>query len=89
MTDFDQEVDHPALLPEGARGKVITRIPGGGDPGEVELPIRGCTETFFAYADQEIPVGSMVLVWNCRDGRHVDVVLDPIPDDDLSDLQSN
>jgi hypothetical protein len=67
MSDYD---DSPA----GKAGYVTVEIPGKGRPGEVTLTIRGGTEVFIAYAEEQIARGRQVLVIGDRGGRAVDVV---------------
>ena len=57
----------------GKVGEVVTRIEGGDDPGEVSLLVYGMRERYFAYAREELPVGSRVLVIHDRGNRTVDV----------------
>jgi hypothetical protein len=57
----------------GKVGRVIARIPGTERAGEIVVPIRGGTEAFLAYADEEIRSGASVLVIASRGGRSVDV----------------
>jgi hypothetical protein len=58
----------------GKLGRVITRVRGTDRAGEIIVQIRGGTETFLAYADEEIGVGASVLVIDTRGARSVDVV---------------
>ena len=57
----------------GKLGRVITRVPGNDRAGEITVQIRGGTETFLAYADEEIAAGASVLVIDTRGARSVDV----------------
>lgn len=57
----------------GKVGRVAIRIPGSDRPGEVSIQIRGGTEAFLAYADEEIPAGTTVLAIAARGARGVDV----------------
>jgi hypothetical protein len=41
--------------------------------GEVMLPVRGGTEAFAAFADEEIHKYSRIVVVECRSGRSVTV----------------
>lgn len=66
--------DEPVV---GLAGEVVTRIRGGHLPGEVRVGVRGGTEVFIAYADEELPRGSRVLVIADRGARAVDVVAHP------------
>ena len=70
MSMSDEEV-------AGKIGTVTTRIRGGELPGEVRVAIRGGTESFIAYAEQEIPRNETVLVYRSRGDRAVDVILSP------------
>lgn len=67
----------------GKLGTVVTRIRGGDLPGEVRVAIRGGTEDFIAYADQEILRGETVMVFASRGERAVDVIAYPAVDIDL------
>jgi hypothetical protein len=59
----------------GEQGFVTTRIPGGDAPGEVQIPLRGGSESFIAYATEHIGQGQRVLVIGRRPGRAVDVTV--------------
>ena len=59
----------------GEQGFVTTRIPGGDRPGEVQIPLRGGSESFIAYATEPIARGQRVLVLGRRPGRAVDVTM--------------
>lgn len=69
----------------GKLGTVVTRIRGGDLPGEVRVAVRGGTEDFIAYAEQEIPRDVTVLVFQSRGERAVDVVAYPEARLDLSE----
>jgi uncharacterized protein (AIM24 family) len=58
----------------GRVGRVVVRIRGGELPGEVALTLHGAPETRIAYADEELAVGTDVLVIGSRGGRRIDVV---------------
>lgn len=60
--------------PEGKTGTVTVAIPGPGRAGEVQVAIRGGTESFIAYADGAVSRGTAVLVVGYRGGRTVDVI---------------
>jgi hypothetical protein len=62
---------------EGALGVVELKINGGADPGEVRVAVRGTFETFIAYAEEELAVGTEILVFNSRGPRAVDVMRAP------------
>ncbi len=59
----------------GEQGFVTTRIPGGDRPGEVQIPLRGGSESFIAYATEHIGEGQRVLIVGRRPGRAVDVTV--------------
>lgn len=67
------EADSSTETVVGKLGRVITRVPGTERAGEITVQIRGGTETFLAYADEEIGTGASVLVIGSRGGRSVDV----------------
>jgi hypothetical protein len=57
----------------GKQGRVTGRI-GPGLVGEVMIPVRGGAEAFYAYAsfsDEEIPVGSVIVVMDYHPPRTV------------------
>jgi len=54
----------------GLIGRVTVSIPARG-PGEVLLPIRGGSEAFAAWADEEIPRHSRVIVVDVLSARSV------------------
>jgi hypothetical protein len=58
----------------GSLGFVTIRLPGGPRPGEVQLQLRGGSESFIAYATDPIQAGEQVLVVGRRPGRVVDVI---------------
>ena len=60
--------------PVGKVGRVLVRVRGGAAPGEVVVTVAGSPETYLAYGDEGIAVGSDVLVVSARGGRGVDVV---------------
>jgi hypothetical protein len=60
--------------PAGLSGYVTVAIPGPGRAGEVQVAIRGGTETFIAYAEAAVGRGATVLVVGYRGGRAVDVI---------------
>ncbi len=59
----------------GSLGIVSTRIPGGERPGEVQVQLRGGSESFIGYASDPILRGEQVLVVGRRPGRIVDVIV--------------
>jgi hypothetical protein len=58
----------------GGVGHVTTRVGGGEHAGEVQIGLRGGSESFIAYATEAIERGQQVLVVGRRPGRGVDVV---------------
>ncbi|HZU72660.1 MAG TPA: hypothetical protein VE990_07800 [Acidimicrobiales bacterium] len=64
----------------GKIGRVTVPIPRAG-PGEIFVPIRGGTEAFAAWADEEIPRDKAVVVVEVRSPRSVTVT--PFPEADL------
>jgi membrane protein implicated in regulation of membrane protease activity len=65
-------MDEPSPL-IGCEGTVTVAIHGGNTPGEVLVPIRGGTETYLAYADEPIPSGTRIVVYDVRGGRRLGV----------------
>ncbi len=59
----------------GQVGQVTMRIAGAGRPGEVQLPVRGGSESFIAYGDEPIEQGTQVMVVSARPGRVVQVAV--------------
>ena len=57
----------------GQIGEVVTRIRGGDTPGEVSLVVVGSRELYTAFAVDELPIGTPVLVINNRGLRELDV----------------
>jgi len=77
----------PPVSPDGPVGKVgrvLVRVRGGEAPGEVVVSVAGAPETYLAYGDDGIAVGTDVLVISSRGARAVDVVpwdlASPIPE---------
>jgi membrane protein implicated in regulation of membrane protease activity len=58
----------------GEVGYVTTRISGAGRAGEVQIALRGRTESFIAYATEVVELGQQVMVVGRRPGRGVDVM---------------
>ena len=73
----------------GLMGVVITRIRGGGQPGEIRVIHNGLTHTYIAYADSPLPVGAQVLVIHARGGRQVDVEPWDLPGPDTAGVPTN
>ncbi len=61
----------------GKIGRVTVPIPAGG-PGEVMLPVRGGTEAYAAWADEQIPKHRQIVVVEERSARSVTVT--PLPE---------
>lgn len=57
----------------GAQGTVTIDVPGGNQPGEVELSVNGGPCTFIAYSTESIKAGSQIVVLGVRVGSKVDV----------------
>ena len=57
----------------GRPARVNVAIPGGDRAGEVTVRIRGGTECFIAYADQQIDAGAEVVVVADHGARSVSV----------------
>lgn len=57
--------------PIGLAGRIVTATRGLDGAGEVELRIRGGTETFLARSADPLPVGSPVLVLSTLGPRTV------------------
>jgi len=57
----------------GLVGVVVSRLRGAAGPGEVRIVHGGLPHTYIAHADQEVQVGTHVLVIGARGGRQVDV----------------
>jgi membrane protein implicated in regulation of membrane protease activity len=62
---------HDVLI--GRMAHVITSIPGGGEPGEVMIRVRGGTEAYIAYASEPLERGTEVVVVADRGARSVEV----------------
>ena len=62
----------------GRTGDLVHATRGEAGPGEVRVRIRGGTETYLAWSEEPIPLGTPVLVVGSRGSRTVDVV--PWPD---------
>lgn len=57
----------------GLSAHVTMPIPGGTEPGEVLVRVRGGTETYMAYADEPLGEGVLVVVVADRGGRMLTV----------------
>ncbi len=57
----------------GGEGTVTVAIPGPDRPGEIQVGFDGGTETYIAYADQPVPRGARVVIFETRAGRRVGV----------------
>ena len=57
----------------GRSAHVSLTIPGGAEPGEVLVRVRGGSETYIAYADELLEEGALVVVVADRGGRMLTV----------------
>lgn len=66
--------------PIGLAGRIVTATRGDRGPGEVELRIRGGTETFLARSAEPLPRGQAVIVLSTLGPRTVIVApwADPV-----------
>ncbi|MEV6808498.1 hypothetical protein [Streptomyces sp. NPDC051132] len=64
----------------GCTGEVLIGTRGPAGPGEVLVRVRGGTETFLAWSEEPLPVGTTVLVIESRGCREVGVIewVDPL-----------
>jgi hypothetical protein len=64
----------------GRTGDLLVATRGSAGPGEVLVRVRGGTETFLAWSEQPLPIGSTVLVIESRGCREVGVIewVDPL-----------
>jgi membrane protein implicated in regulation of membrane protease activity len=53
----------------GRKASVSFPIPGGEQPGEVVVRIRGGSETYMAYCDEALAIGTDVVVLADRGAR--------------------
>jgi hypothetical protein len=74
------------VSPIGLAGRITTATRGANGPGEVELRIRGGTETFIARSDEPLGVGSAVIVLSTLGPRTVVVFPWADPLDSILDL---
>lgn len=58
----------------GLTGTLVIATRGTRGPGEVLVSIRGGSETYLAWSEDALPVGSTVLLVDARGNRTVDVV---------------
>ena len=59
--------------PVGLVGRVVTRIRGGAQPGEVRVVHGGLPHDYLAYSTDQLAVGTAVLVLGSRGSRQLDV----------------
>jgi hypothetical protein len=59
----------------GSLGYVTNRIRGGDAPGEVQIHLRGGSESFIAFGAEPIDRGEKILVVGKRPGRALDVTV--------------
>jgi hypothetical protein len=57
----------------GLRGTLTLPTRGKDGPGEVEVRTGGGSETYIAYSDESLAKGTLVVVYDTRAGRCVDV----------------
>jgi hypothetical protein len=57
----------------GRPAHVSLPIPGGAEPGEVLVRVRGGSETYIAFADEAVAEGEQVVIVADRGGRTVTV----------------
>ncbi|MGW1894549.1 hypothetical protein ACWCP6_30540 [Streptomyces sp. NPDC002004] len=69
----------------GCTGELLIGTRGPAGPGEVQVRVRGGTETFLAWSEEPLPTGATVLVVHSRGARQVDVVGWADPLDALGD----
>ncbi|WP_329416481.1 hypothetical protein OG802_33040 [Streptomyces sp. NBC_00704] len=64
----------------GRTGDLLVATRGSAGPGEVLVRVRGGTETFLAWSEEPLPIGSAVLVIESRGCREVGVIewVDPL-----------
>ncbi|MDQ6851292.1 MAG: hypothetical protein M3070_15395 [Actinomycetota bacterium] len=60
-----------AESPIGLAGRITIATRGPDGPGEVELRIRGGSETFIAHSDEPLPRGAAVIVLSTLGPRTV------------------
>ena len=58
----------------GCTGKLLVGTRGAAGPGEILVRVRGGSETFLAWSQEPLPIGSTVLVIESRGCREVDVI---------------
>jgi hypothetical protein len=73
--------------PIGLAGRIVTATRGADGAGEVELRIRGGTETFIARSADPLPVGQAVIVLATLGPRTVVVSPWADPLDSILDLK--
>ena len=57
----------------GCLGRVVTRIRGGSQPGEVRVVLGGLPHDYLAFATDPLAVGAEVVVIGSRGARQIDV----------------
>ncbi len=58
----------------GCTGVLVIGTRGDSGPGEVLVRIRGGSEAFLAWSDEQLPAGATVLVIESRGSRQVNVI---------------
>lgn len=72
--------------PIGLAGRIVTATGGKKGPGEVQLRIRGGTETYIAHSSEPLSVGTSVIVLTTLGPRTVVVFPWTDPVDSLLEL---
>jgi hypothetical protein len=76
----------PEESPVGLAGRIVVATRGAEGPGEVQIAIRGGTETFIARSADPLPVGAAVIVLDVLGPRTVVVFPWDDPLDSILDL---
>ncbi len=79
-------MSHPAVSPIGLSGRITVATRGENGPGEVEVRIRGGTETFVARSAEPLAKGQSVIVAQSLGPRTVIVLPWADPVDSLLEL---
>ncbi|MGW2938838.1 hypothetical protein ACWDA7_45450 [Streptomyces sp. NPDC001156] len=58
----------------GCTGELLIGTRGSAGPGEILVRVRGGSETFLAWSQEPLPIGTTVLVVESRGCREVDVI---------------
>ncbi len=60
--------------PIGCVGRLTVATRGADGPGEVLISLRGGREAYLAWSDSPLPRGAMVMVYDTRGERALDVM---------------